>query len=108
MTINFLHLLLKVLLNLTTDKMPKNQDERRDATEEEIQNLRHVVDSLPFVVWIALIASGAERFTFYAVTTPWRKFWNQYLYIKHTHTEIFLLQRITRSIPGIVMSSQAL
>jgi hypothetical protein len=47
--------------------------ERRDATEDEVRNLRHVVDSLPFVVWIDLVASGAEWFTFYAVTTPWRK-----------------------------------
>lgn len=48
--------------------------ERREATEDEIRNLRHVVDSVPFVVWIALIASAAERFTFYAVSTPWRKY----------------------------------
>lgn len=53
--------------------MLTKERERRDATEDEIENLRHVVDSLPFIVWIALMASGAERFTFYAVTTPWRE-----------------------------------
>lgn len=47
--------------------------ERRDATEDEVKNLKHVVDSVPFAVWIALIASAAERFTFYAVSTPFRK-----------------------------------
>ncbi|KAF3407214.1 Peptide transporter PTR2 [Talaromyces pinophilus] len=54
--------------------MPTKERERRDATEDEIENLRHVVDSLPFIVWIALMASGAERFTFYAVTTPWQNY----------------------------------
>lgn len=53
--------------------MAKTEQEKRDATEDEIKNLPHVVDSLPFIVWIALVASGAERFTFYAVTTPWRQ-----------------------------------
>ncbi|KAH8692743.1 oligopeptide transporter [Talaromyces proteolyticus] len=48
--------------------------EKRDATEDEVESLPHVVDSLPFVVWIALVAGGAERFTFYAVTTPWQNY----------------------------------
>lgn len=46
--------------------------ERRDATEDEINELPHVADSLSSIVWIALVVSGAERFLFYAVTTPWR------------------------------------
>lgn len=50
-----------------------SKEERREATETEIKELRHVVDSIPLVVWIALVASAAERFTFYAVSTPWRK-----------------------------------
>jgi hypothetical protein len=48
--------------------------ERRDATEEEIQTLRHVIDHLPFAVWIVAFAGAAERFTYYAVTAPWREF----------------------------------
>jgi POT family proton-dependent oligopeptide transporter len=48
--------------------------EDRAATEDEIKTLRHVVGSLPLVAWIALAVSGAERFTFYAVTTPWREY----------------------------------
>lgn len=46
--------------------------ERRDATEDEINELPHVADSISFIVWIALVVSGAERFLFYAATTPWR------------------------------------
>lgn len=46
--------------------------ERRDATEDEINELPDVADSLSSIVWIALVVSGAERFLFYAVTTPWR------------------------------------
>lgn len=49
------------------------QHERREATEDEVRDLRHVVDSLPLVVWVTLVASAAERFTFFAVKTPWRK-----------------------------------
>ncbi|KAF5555717.1 proton-dependent oligopeptide transporter POT family [Fusarium mexicanum] len=48
--------------------------ERRDATEEEIKELRHVVDSVSLAVWVALVANATERFTFYAVTTPWQNY----------------------------------
>lgn len=47
---------------------------RRDATLQEIQTLRHVVDTLPAAVWIALLAGSSERFTYYAVTTPWQNY----------------------------------
>ncbi|KAG9505034.1 hypothetical protein J7337_002000 [Fusarium musae] len=47
------------------------EHERQDATEEEIKELRHVVDSVSLAVWVALVANATERFTFYAVTTPW-------------------------------------
>ncbi|KAE8340233.1 hypothetical protein BDV24DRAFT_134444 [Aspergillus arachidicola] len=49
-------------------------DEPRDATEEEIESLRHVVDKLPRKVWVSLIVSGAERFTYYTITTPWQNY----------------------------------
>jgi POT family proton-dependent oligopeptide transporter len=48
------------------------EEGRRNATEEEIKDLPHVVDSVSVAVWVALIANATERFTFYAVTTPWR------------------------------------
>jgi POT family proton-dependent oligopeptide transporter len=55
--------------------MAQHRDgERRDATEEEVKELRHVVDSVSMAVWVALIANATERFTFYAVTTPWRAY----------------------------------
>jgi len=51
-----------------------SSDERHDATEDEIRTLQHVPDDkLPRTVWIALAISAAERFTFWAITTPWRK-----------------------------------
>ncbi|KNG85761.1 oligopeptide transporter [Aspergillus nomiae NRRL 13137] len=46
----------------------------RDATDEEIGSLRHVVDKLPRKVWVSLIVSGAERFTYYTITTPWQNY----------------------------------
>lgn len=49
-------------------------DETRDTMEEEIKTLRHVFsDQLPRTVWIALVISAVERFTFWATTTPWHK-----------------------------------
>ncbi|KAF2720992.1 peptide transporter PTR2-A [Polychaeton citri CBS 116435] len=48
--------------------------ERREATEDEVKNLRHVVDSIPNSVWIALTIGSAERFTFYAVSAPWQNY----------------------------------
>ncbi|CEJ92610.1 hypothetical protein VHEMI08249 [[Torrubiella] hemipterigena] len=50
------------------------REERRDASDEEIKSLPHVADSIPFNVWVALLASGAERFSFYAVSTPWQNY----------------------------------
>lgn len=48
-------------------------DELREPTEEEIKNLRHVIDKLPRTVWIALIVGAAERLTCYTITAPWRR-----------------------------------
>ncbi|KAE8357813.1 hypothetical protein BDV27DRAFT_151002 [Aspergillus caelatus] len=42
------------------------QYEIRDATEDGIKPLPHMVDSVPFIVWIALVAGASKRFTFYA------------------------------------------
>lgn len=47
--------------------------ESRDATDEEVASLRHVIDKLPRKVWVSLMVSGAERFTYYSISTPWRK-----------------------------------
>ena len=51
-----------------------SSDERHNATEDEIKALQHIPDDkLPRTVWIALAISAVERFTFWAITTPWRK-----------------------------------
>ncbi|KAI9035749.1 oligopeptide transporter [Aspergillus affinis] len=52
----------------------ETERERRDATEDEVNILPHVVDSIPFIVWIALVAGTSERFTFYAVSAPWKNY----------------------------------
>jgi len=54
------------------DTLPIEGD-RRDLTAEEVKTLPHVADSLPLIVLVALVAGGAERFTYYAYTAPWRK-----------------------------------
>ncbi|KAI9047426.1 hypothetical protein LZ554_008870 [Drepanopeziza brunnea f. sp. 'monogermtubi'] len=50
------------------------QQEPRDATDEEVETLRHVVDTIPRGVWIALAVGACERFTFYAVSAPWQNY----------------------------------
>ncbi|PQE29717.1 oligopeptide transporter protein [Rutstroemia sp. NJR-2017a WRK4] len=50
------------------------EQERRDATNEEIETLRHVVDTIPRNVWVALAIGACERFTFYAVSAPWQNY----------------------------------
>lgn len=42
--------------------------ERRDATEDDVKTLPHIVDPIPLAVWIALVAGALEGFTYYAVT----------------------------------------
>lgn len=54
---------------------PRSQGDgdSREPTNEEIEHLRHVIDEIPRKVWVALFVSGAERFTYYAISTPWRE-----------------------------------
>ena len=57
------------------DEEPRRSNsmsERRNATEEEMATLRHVADRLPLAVWLVIFGGAAERFTYYALTTPWR------------------------------------
>lgn len=48
--------------------------ERRDATEAEIRDLPHIVDSVPFVAWAAALIGAAERFGYYSTVITWRKY----------------------------------
>lgn len=45
-----------------------------EATEEELQNLRHVPDRIPLTVWLVAIISLTERFTYYGINSPFRRF----------------------------------
>ena len=47
---------------------------RRDATKQEIQDLRHVVDEIPRTVWLVAFAGAAQRFAYYGTIVPWREF----------------------------------
>jgi hypothetical protein len=69
--------------NMQTNSMERNdhstshdeadiQTANREATEAEIQSLKPVVDKLPIAAWIVALVGTAERFSFYAVTAPWR------------------------------------
>ncbi|KAL8832602.1 MAG: hypothetical protein Q9191_000171 [Dirinaria sp. TL-2023a] len=42
--------------------------EGEPATEEELQNLFHVVDDIPIGVWLAAFVASAERFTWFGAT----------------------------------------
>lgn len=85
------------------------EHERRDATEEEIKELRHVVDSVPLAVWVALVANATERFTFYAVTTPWRTYHQSSLnFVCSMIANLHFVQRTTYRIPLIASPFLAL
>lgn len=43
------------------------------ATEDEIRDLLHVVDSIPVRLWVAALAGILERFVWYGATAPLRE-----------------------------------
>ena len=65
-------ILLMLVRPTDTSEAPR-EFERRDATEEDMANYRHVPDKLGAPVWIALLVGAAERFAFYCITAPWGK-----------------------------------
>jgi hypothetical protein len=46
----------------------------REPTDEEIDTLRHVSDHIPLNVWLVAGISLTERFTYYGINSPFRKF----------------------------------
>ena len=46
----------------------------RPPTSEEIQNLPHVMTSIPITTWLLVFTGSAAAFTRYGVTTPFRTF----------------------------------
>ncbi|KAH7075833.1 oligopeptide transporter [Paraphoma chrysanthemicola] len=51
-----------------------DETQNTSPSDEDIKNLRHVVDDLPITVWIASFVGAAERFTFYGLTAPWQNY----------------------------------
>ncbi|PSN66240.1 MFS general substrate transporter [Corynespora cassiicola Philippines] len=46
----------------------------RPATEDEISNLPHVVDHIPFSAWAVILAGAFERFTYFGLIAPWQNY----------------------------------
>ncbi|KAG9669737.1 hypothetical protein KCU99_g6465, partial [Aureobasidium melanogenum] len=45
-----------------------------EATDEEIQSLRHVADRIPFASWLVAGLSLTERFTYYGINSPFQNY----------------------------------
>jgi len=45
----------------------------RDATDEEINSLPHIVDKLPPKAWAAAAIGATERFSYYCFVSIWRE-----------------------------------
>ncbi|GJD01078.1 oligopeptide transporter [Colletotrichum higginsianum] len=44
----------------------------RDATDDEVENLPHLVDKLPPAAWAAALIGASERFSYYCFVSIWR------------------------------------
>ncbi|KAI8157007.1 hypothetical protein K4K49_005986 [Colletotrichum sp. SAR 10_70] len=49
----------------------------RDATNDEIEKLPHVVDRLPPEAWVAALIGASERFSYYCFVSIWRDQYKQ-------------------------------
>jgi hypothetical protein len=45
----------------------------RNATAEDLANLRRVSGDVPKIVWLVAFTGAAQKFAFYGTTIPWRK-----------------------------------
>ena len=45
-----------------------------EPTDKEAQDLRHVSDRIPLTSWLVAAISLTERFTYYGINSPFRKF----------------------------------
>lgn len=70
--------------NISRNSSSPSDSYPRDATEEEIKILPHVVDRIPFAAWAVILAGAAERFTYFGVIAPWRKDYLQIISQFHT------------------------
>lgn len=45
----------------------------RDATDDEIDKLPHIIDKLPPEAWAAAVIGASERFSYYCFVSIWRE-----------------------------------
>lgn len=45
----------------------------REATADDLANLRHVRGNVPAIVWLVVFTGAAQRFAYYGSTVPWRR-----------------------------------
>lgn len=55
-------------------KSPLVTPDGEEPTDEEVQDLRHVSDCIPLTLWLVAAISLTERFTYYGINSPFRKF----------------------------------
>ncbi|OBR10853.1 Oligopeptide transporter [Colletotrichum higginsianum IMI 349063] len=46
----------------------------RDATDDEVENLPHLVDKLPPAAWAAALIGASERFSYYCFVSIWQNY----------------------------------
>ncbi|KAJ5971603.1 Proton-dependent oligopeptide transporter family [Penicillium vulpinum] len=61
------HVALRAIRSIAN---PSDNDDGRVASEDEVQNLLHIVDKIPVRLWIACLAGILERFVWYGATAP--------------------------------------
>lgn len=50
-----------------------NEELPREATEDEIKNLVHEVDDIPFTAWLLTFTGAATHLARFSITVTWRK-----------------------------------
>ncbi|TDZ61176.1 Peptide transporter PTR2 [Colletotrichum trifolii] len=65
----------------------------RDATDEEVESLPHVVDRLPPRAWAAALIGASERFSYYCFVSIWQNYMQN--------------ERASRAVPGALGLGQA-
>ncbi|SPO04646.1 related to H+/oligopeptide symporter [Cephalotrichum gorgonifer] len=56
------------------DPIAETVSEARDATNDEIKSLPHVIDRVPPAAWAAALIGAWERFSYYCIITIWQNY----------------------------------
>lgn len=75
---------------------PETVSEPRDATDDEIRNLPHIVDRVPLAAWAAALIGAWERFGYYSMITIWRKIISHMVVASSSPSATFQLSYMTR------------